>query len=369
MSIYERRMNRRDALRAGAAGTLGLYLAACGGGSEQVAQTGGGKGGDVTLNWLTWADHYLTEPDQLGEIKQKTGIAARPQLFSDNSDAYLKVKQTGDQFDIVSGDAHDEGLVESFDLDAIPASKQLYSVAKEVDFWQDGSNYMGYPLGWSSILIFYNPKYVDPAPTSWEVLTDPKYKGRIAMENQPTDVTAFAGRATGAKDPYDQTADELKRSGDFLRAVKPNVQKLVAQNQEAVRGLTDESIWIATGNFGYDARVKDAGGPEIEGIIPSEGTIGWADCESMVKASKNHDSFATFIDAWGQAEYIAENFLINGRPCFNEKAYKILVDQGHQELADRFFYNQPEEAFKMRLKGPSEDAQAVIDQFNEIFGA
>ena len=70
-----------------------------------------------------------------------------------------------------------------------------------------------------------------------------------------------------------------------------------------------------------------------------------------------------------QAPWIAKNFLDKGRPLFNEKAYKILVNTGHKERADRFFYNDPERPLKMVLKGPSGNAQAYIDAFNEVFSS
>src|SRR4030095_4317081 len=57
----------------------------------------------TTLNMLTWSDHYAN--DQLAAVAKATGLRGRPTLFSDNADAYLKIKQTGSQFDIVSGDA------------------------------------------------------------------------------------------------------------------------------------------------------------------------------------------------------------------------------------------------------------------------
>ncbi len=375
MTMLERRWTRAEILRASAAGTLGLYLAGCGGnGGDSEGGGGGGGGGPATLNWMTWSDHYIDKPNQLAEVRSKTKIGARPQLFSDNSEAYLKLQQAPEQLDVVSGDSlwiakyGAEDMITSFDLDDVPASSQLYSVAKDVDFWKDGSKYWGYPFGWSSILIFFNPKHVSPAPTSWEVLTDRKYRGKITMENQPTDVMAFAGAATGAKKPYDMTPDEISRAKDFLAQVKPNVLKLVAQNQEAIRALTNEEAWISTGNLGYDVRVKEGGGPEIESVVPSEGTVGWADAESLVGVSDKHDATLKWLDAMEQAEYIAENFIINGRPLFNEKAYKVLVDRGEKERADRFYFNEPERAFEMTLKGPSGDTQAYIDAFNEVFG-
>jgi hypothetical protein len=66
---------------------------------------------------------------------------------------------------------------------------------------------------------------------------------------------------------------------------------------------------------------------------------------------------------------VAKNFLVNGRPLFNEKAYKLLVNQGYKERADLLSYNDPEAALKMNLKGPSGNVQAYIDAFNSVFGA
>jgi hypothetical protein len=92
------------------------------------------------------------------------------------------------------------------------------------------------------------------------------------------------------------------------------------------------------------------------------------DAEMLLKESGNQDSFEKFINAMEQAPWIAKNFLTNGRPLFNEKAYKILVNQGHGDRARRQFYNKPENALKMTIKGPAGDEQAYVDAFNEVFG-
>jgi spermidine/putrescine-binding protein len=90
VSVYERRFTRGGLLKAGAAGAAGLYLAR----PVRAARLE-----NVTLNWLTWSDHYAN--DQLAAVKKAIAIQGRPTLFSDNADAYLKIKQTGSQFDIV----------------------------------------------------------------------------------------------------------------------------------------------------------------------------------------------------------------------------------------------------------------------------
>jgi spermidine/putrescine-binding protein len=366
VSLTEGRLTRGDLLKTGAAGALGLSLAGTAYG--RTVRIGG-----TTLNLLTWSDHYAN--DQLAAVQKSIGIQGRPTLFSDNADAYLKIKQTGGQFDIVSGDAlwvpkyHKDGLTISFDLSSLPVSKQLYPIARQFPFWKDGSNYMGYPFSWSTVQIYYNPKYVSVKPDSWHALLDKKYAGKISAENIPTDLMAIAARATGAKKPYSMTTAEIAKAKDYLKALKPNILKLASQNNEVIRALADGSAWIGITNLGTDDRVKDAGGPVVKQAYPKEGTIGFIDSEQIVKASKNHDAFFKFENAMQQAPWIAKNFLTNGRPLFNEKSYKLLVNQGHGDRARRLFYNKPENALKMTIKGPAGNEQAYVDAFNEVFGA
>jgi len=370
MTEERRGLTRRDLLKTGAVGAAGFYLT---GGSALAGALRRAEAEGVTLTWLTWFDHYF--PKQLQVTKAKTGIGSRTKLAPSDSEIYTTIRQTGSQFDIAAADAlwvpkmHKDGLTESFDLSAIPAAKQLYPAARNISIWKDGSNYMAYPNGWSTVQVYYNPKYVKPKPDSWDALLDPKYKKKIVYENSPETFVAFAGLATGAKVAYDQTLAELKRSKAWLRKLKPNILKIVDQNFETVNALKDESAWIGMGNLGVELRVKDAGGPLIKASFPKEGVPGWFDGEQMVKASKHKDKFAPFMNSVeAQTAWIAKNFIKNGRPMFNEKAYKLLVNQGYKHRADLFHYNNPELIFKAHLQGPAKNQQAITDTFNEVFG-
>jgi spermidine/putrescine-binding protein len=371
-------ITRRDALKKGALGVAGLAVAGCGssgggGGGKYVGGKPSTSKATFTLNMETWSDHYL--PAQIKSVAQATGITVRPSLESDDSDGYLKVKQTGGQYDVVSTDAlwapkfYSSGLTDAFDLGEIPVAKQLYSVAKDVPFWKVPAGYLVYPNGWSSVTLYYNPKFVSPAPTSWHFLTESKYAGKVVAENQPTDLMAMAGIATGAKKPYNMTTAEISRAAQFLQAAKPAFLKLVSQNSDSVRALADGSAWIALENLGTDYRVKQAGGPTVLQAIPKEGYVGWIDGEQMVKASAHTHRFTQWLQYWEQPNWVAQNFLVNGRPLFNEKAYQILVNQGYKDRADALWYNQPQRALEMTLKGPSGGVQAYIDAFNQVFGA
>ncbi len=374
MSEHEGGFTRRALLKGGAIGAAGLYLGGAGSAlAGRLGQDAVLSADAVTLNWLTWFDHYF--PQQLEATKKQIGIGARTKLAPSDSQIYTTIRQTGSQFDISAADAlwvpkmHKDGLTQSFDLSSIAASKQLYSVARSFAIWKDGSNYMAFPNGWSTIQTYYNPKHVKTKPDSYDALLDPKYKKKIVYEDSPENFVGFAGLATGAKDPYDQTLSELARSKAWLKKLKPNILKIVQQNFETVNALKDESAWIGLGNLGVELRVKAAGGPLVKVAYPKEGLLGWFDGEQMVKASKHKDLFAKFMNSVeGQTAFAAKNFIKNGRPMFNEKAYKLLVNQGYKHRADLFHYNEPERILKSHLQGPSRNPQATTQAFTEVFG-
>ncbi len=326
-----------------------------------------------TFNWMTWSDHWYQA--QLDIISKDNGINSSITEFSDNIEAYTKLKEVGGQLDMVSGDAlwvphyFDAGLIEAWDINSLEVSKQLYSIARTFDIWTNAQGYLGYPFGWSPVQIYYDPAQVSPAPDSWQVLLDKKYRKRVIVEDQPVELMAYMGKAAGVKDPYNMTPDEIAQAKDLLIQLKPNILRLAPQNTDTIAALKNGEAWIATGNLGTDIRVKEQGGPDLNVFTPKEGTIGWMDSEMIVKGGQNTSLILPFLEVAEQAEYIAANFLLNGRPLFNEKAYQLLINQGQQERADRFLYNKPETVLTMTLKGPGSSTQAATDAFNEVFGA
>ena len=369
MNEIDYRLSRRRFLQAttavGAAVSLGGITAAC-------SAIGGQQGG--TINWMTWGDHYIDT--QLKAIEASDKIVPQISELSGNAEGYAKLKEVKGELDMISGDAlwlpdayNKDGLIDAFDINSLKVSAELYPFAREFDIWTTPEGYLGYPFGWSPISIYYNVAEVSPAPDSWAVLLDPKYKGRIVIENQPEEIVAYMGKASGVEDVYNMTDEQLATVKGLLEQLKPNVLKFAQQATDSVNSMTSGEAWLITGNLGNEDRVKDAGGPEIKGFIPKEGTVGWMDSEMIVKEGKNKALIMPFLER-PVAANIAENFITHGRPLFNEAAYKILVDQGHKDRADRYLYNQSEDTLaKTTLKGPGTSTEKSIQLFNEVFGA
>ena len=371
MNAIDYRLSRRRFLQASTAAGVAVGL---GGVTAACNVIGGGAQGG-TFAWMTWGDHYIDT--QLKAIEASDKITANISELAGNAEGFAKLKEVKGELDKISGDAlwvpdayYAEGLIEPFAINELKVASQLYPFAREFDIWTKPEGYLGYPFGWSPISIYYNVAQVNPAPDSWEVLLDPKYKGRIVIENQPEEIVAYMGKASGVDDVYNMTDEQLATVKGLLEQLKPNVLKFAQQATDSVNSMISEEAWLITGNLGNEDRVKDGGGPEIKGFIPREGTVGWMDAEMIVKEGANKGLIIPFLEKSQQAENIAANFIQHGRPLFNEQAYKVLVDQGEQERADRYLYNKSEETLaKTTLKGPGTSTEKSIQLFNEVFGA
>ena len=369
------KMSRRTFMRAAVGAGAGLVTSSVlppGGHwpltTAEVSAAGEGEG---TFNWMTWGDHYF--PEQIKEAESKYNIRPNPILFGENSEALLKVKQVGGkQVDMVGGDGlwitkyYEEGLIEPFDLLSLDCARGLWDVALDLPFLKskEGAD-LAFPFGWSPVVVAYNPKYVTGDPDSWEVLWDPKYRGRIAMQLQPTDIMAMMGKSLGYSDVYDMTSEQIDASKQQLIDLMPNILTFTEQHMELFKLLADESVWIATQHAGGEDVIRDMGGPEIKTFVPKEGIVGWMDGEMIVKDAENRAVAMNFLDKMESPEWLAKNFLEHGRPLFSREAYYWLVKNGYEEQAKRRMMDKPELILSMSLKGPASDMEAITAAFNE----
>lgn len=361
-------VTRRRALQLGASSAMAAYLAACGGNG------GDGGAGGGRLVFKTWEDHFL--PEQLDEIRRQDDIAVKVSFAEDNLSNFEQLER-GAPLDVVTADAlwvprfREAKLVEAFDPADYPTWPNLYSEARNVPFWAEGGLKTCYPHGWAPHLLFYNPAQVSTPPDSYEALLDRSLRGKVVLLNEPNDIMAKAGVATGAAKPFAMNDDEIARAKDYLLELKPNVLKLAQSGSDEIRTWS-EGAAVMSAILGFDLRVEEAGGPQAVSVIPKEGTIGFADAEMISSGSENRELIDRFLVADFRPEWIARRFLKYPHPHFDEKAYKLLVDQGHGELADRMLYNRPELVFdpdQMALVAPPPNQTAYTDAFNEVFGA
>ena len=110
------------------------------------------------------------------------------------------------------------------ELEADPGLQELHRPLKSPPHnTVDGVHY-GVSLQWGPNTLLYNTTKVKPAPTSWAVLYNPKYKGQITIPDNPIQIADAALYLTkskpdlGIKDPYELTKTQFDAAVNAAQA-------------------------------------------------------------------------------------------------------------------------------------------------------
>ncbi len=85
----------------------------------------------------------------------------------------------------------------------------------------------GVSLQWGPNVLMYNTKDFTTAPTSWCVLYDPKYKGKVTVPDNPIQIADAAlylktdQPSLGITDPYELTQPQFQAAVAPARAAAP----------------------------------------------------------------------------------------------------------------------------------------------------
>jgi spermidine/putrescine transport system substrate-binding protein len=326
------------------------------------------------LNILSWGSRNFSV--EIDDFLQETGVHVNFVGASGNSENLAKIKLGGgEQYDIVGVDAlwvpkfYEEGVIEVFDFEKMPEYNDLFDEFKQMTIWKDGDLWMAQPWAWSPLVLWYNADRIKTPPTSIQFLFDPELKERIALTRQQEDVVAWMGIASGAKDPYAMTEEELAAAKEALKRLMPNILKFPPQEEELVRLAADESIWVTALSAGGALRIKDAGGPTMKGFLPPEGYLGYFDGDCIVKGAAHRETALAWLGHRVHAKYVLANFEKYKRPLAYRGPLDILAQQGRSAYAHELFYDQPEILSKMVVIGPPPNIGAYLDVFNEVVGA
>lgn len=264
----------------------------------------------VISNW----DGYMPK-DMAEKFKAETGLDLEVAVHATNEEIMGKVTASGGEgFDVLFvsspfAEALDKlGLLAPIDHGKIPNLANLYPEAGKLE--HDPGNTFSVPYAWGTTGLCYRSDLVKGEPTSWTELLDPidDLKGKITMLATDRWLMAAGFLANGLSV---NTADQagLDTTRDLLIAAKKNLlayddttfySKLVSGEAVLVHA------WDGWCNYGI------AENPAIKYVVPKEGTDLWVDTMVIVKASKNPDGAAKFIDFVLKADngkWVVENIM------------------------------------------------------------
>ena len=284
------------------------------------------------LNALVWCDH--SDPNLLKPFEDATGIKVNVKEFEGTGAGLAIVEQS-----------------QPGDWDVMVIAEIFPEVLMDQHSKFDGKRY-GITEKFGYNTIGFNKSKVEAADMeTLGVLTNDKYKGRIAIYDYYLPVMGLAAMAIGKK-TSELTEADLPAIKEVLQKMKANAKALtdvVASQTALATGEAD--ILIGGGEWVTAGIAKE--NPDLDFSIPKEGAVLWSQSLAMFKDSKNKDNALKFIQyimsPEGQAR-LATSSCYWGMPA--SKAAALDADQKKILRFDE----QPE--FLKRAQGypaPSED--------------
>ena len=233
---------------------------------------------------------YMGSSDEL-VAKLKGGSAANYDVISPSSDVAAFIVQAG--------------LAAPLDLEKIPSYKALMPKLTNLSLVKVKEKVFGVPFTWGPNPLLFDTTAFPAAPTSWALLWDPKWKGKVAVWDDLSTIYLTA-QMLGYDKPnadalYNLRDDQLEEVKKKLIALKPNLRKIWATGGELVNLFQNHEIVAAMGWPLMTNQLKKAKFP-IGETIPTENTTGWIDHLMITSASENKELAHAFLDYLLQAK-------------------------------------------------------------------
>lgn len=239
-----------------------------------------------TLNVFNWGE-YVGE-DTISDFEEKYNVSVNYSVFASNEEMYTKLLG-GESYDVLVPSDYmierliQEDLLREIDLDKITNYDKLSASVLELPY--DPENTYSIPYFWGSVGIVYNSETVskeDVENEGFNVLKNPKYKGRIYVYDSERDSFMMALKALGySMNTTDQ--NEIDEAYQWLRELKSE-NASVFVTDEVIDGMINGEKDIAVVYSGDATYIHDEN-PSMVYYEPESGTNIWSDAMVIPKNS------------------------------------------------------------------------------------
>ena len=289
-----------------------------------------------------WVERF--EEENNAEVRV-TFIGAVDELFAKMSGSQ------GEDYDVLSIDTSlfprydSAGLLQPIDTgktgSALLPEFQLDKLgALHLD---DGKPY-GVPFSWGSIgLIYDTEEFGDNPPTSWEVMWDPQYKGRITILDDANNNITNTAIILGLPEPFNLTDAEFEQVKVKMLSLQNNILTYFAGLEEGVSAWEQNDIVLMYAMGEYQELEMLRRDLPVKYIIPDEGAIGWLDTWAISSGAGDLDLTYKWLDFFVSKRVLTE---MTDRLGFGN----TVVPAPGFDYADQLVYLLPPEDFEKRVE-------------------
>lgn len=266
--------------------------------------------GDDVLYVYSWGD-YLS-PEVLEQFEEETGIHVILDEFDTNESMYPRVAEGAENYDVLCPSDYmiqkliENNLLQPLDFSQLPNATEYIGE----DFFRqseafDKGHIHNVPYCWGTVGIMYNIRMVDEPVDSWSILWNPKYKGKILMQDSARDAfmipLRLQGHSMNTKDPQ-----QLQAARDMLIAQKPLVQ---AYGVDDIRDKLSSGEAALGVIFSGEAINLMKANPDLRFCpAPKEGTNLFIDSWVIPKNARHVENAHKFINFICRPDIAAKNF-------------------------------------------------------------
>ena len=266
----------------------------------------------ITLNVYNWGE-YISDGtdgslDIIEEFENISGITVNYMLFDTNEDMYAKLAHGGSQYDIIIPSDYmiarliDEDMLEKIDYNNIPNIKYIDDKYRYTDF--DPNAEYSVPYTWGMVGLVYNTKYVTAEEaSSWDVLWNEKFKGKVLMFGNSRDAFAIALKKLGYS-LNTENLDEITEASEALTAQK-EVNQAYAMDQTFDK-MANENAYAAP-YYAGDCLTMMERNSDLAFSYPKEGVNRFIDSICIPKGTQNKQAAEAFINFLCETEVAVAN--------------------------------------------------------------
>ena len=263
-----------------------------------------------TLNLLVWEGYADPSFVKSFEEQHHCKVTASYMGSSDELMAKLRGGSAGN-YDVISPSSDvatsiaTGNLAAPLDLSKIPSYSQLSPQLTNLPLVRVAGQVYGVPFMWGPDPLIYDTTVFPNPPDSWNVLWDPKYKGRISVWDDLSTVY-MAAQVLGYDKPdpsqlYNLSDEQLEAVKKKLLELKPNIRKMWATGGDLTNLFQNHEIVASMGWPLNTVELKKVNFPVGE-TIPKENTTGWIDHLMITAGSENKELAYQFLEYMIEAQ-------------------------------------------------------------------
>ena len=282
----------------------------------------------IVYNWGDYID-----PEIITMFEDETGIDVVYEEYETNEIMYPKVQSGAIAYDVVCPSDYmvqrmiENDLLAEINYENVPNLKYIDDIYMEMSKQYDPENKYSVPYLWGTVGILYNKKMVDEPVDSWNILWDEKYTDSILMQDSVRDAFAVALKSLGYS-LNSTDLDELEAAKKLLIKQKPLVQAYVIdQVRDKMIGNEAALGVIYSGEALYCQKEN----PDLEYVIPKEGSNLWIDALVIPKNAQNKKNAEAFINYLCRPDIAKMNFVYITYSIANSAGRELIEDESMRE--------------------------------------